>query len=297
MSAIRASFGPEIRRTKSSALARRPRERLAAPSASTPAASQASQNVTPTARLCGRRSANPRADGRKVAITAAPAEAPPDKPSACARDVSRAVALDLTAPKPRPVSIHTSRRAAFRPRNACASALIVRCGSWGPVSMPRISQTSATSAINSHGVMPRSTWRLPPWPGRGRCLSVGRECERGWRRRWAFQRRRSIATTVASDTDQVATAGTVERWKPLTQPHHAHNTTRNRVLETTRRACTSTSSHPEASHHRQALLQTQFIWSDKEKGQCHGELEHRAPSPWLAGILSAPKGKSKSPAQ
>jgi hypothetical protein len=89
----------------------------------------------------------------------------------------------------------------------------------------------------------------------------------GRRRRWVRQRRRSIATTLASEADQVATAGAVERWKPLTQPHHAHNTKRNRMLETTRRACTSTSSHREAGHLREPLVQESFIPSDDDNNK------------------------------
>ena len=116
----------------------------------------------------------------------------------------------------------TRRSAAFNGRYAWASALIVRWYWCGPVSMPRISQASedrdqCEPRRHASKRRPAAASAVPgPW------LALGWSCHAGRPHPAPAPRATSKRTTTARVTSHVISAAGVARWKPLTQPHHAH---------------------------------------------------------------------------
>ena len=126
---------------------------------------------------------------------------------------------------------------------------MVRCGSRGPVSMPSTSQIKTTQTSANHGQMATKTWRFPSRSDRDRSSQVDRgRVGEGVRRAWC-RSETSIPTTTASDADHVATAGSLDRWNPLTKPHHAQITTTPNTRSALARTRTPPSFHsaPEIS--------------------------------------------------
>ena len=114
-------------------------------------------------------------------------------------------------------------------RKACASALIVRWGSRGPVSMPSTSQIATTRTRNSHADIPKRV-RPPPFrPGLGQLSPHGVRRTETRRPRRPRQNNRVIATTMTNEQNHVTIAGVVERWKALAQPHQAHNARADKI--------------------------------------------------------------------